>query len=590
MDETWFEAPGDSGPLEDGAVRELFDEIRRYEDSCRIAAEESAINEIVAARASDRPGAGTAAPSSIEKLVSAGRSCVDWNRYVREIDECLQWKMGRFESVRVRNWTPASLLELGFDNLPMNHTQKHLRDELHPEVDASDEQGSHNHYHGLSMETVRRLPELLKHPWAIWDARPGKEGVSVALSAVDSKGAPIVAVVNPNGSCFDDKKANNFIKTVYGRMNIASKIEEAVGTGRALSFDLDEFEKFSRCGLMSPWVKEKLGPCVEAHCVQAYPSKPIVADGVDSVQMSSRPSTDPTQKPTGDRPAGRFVIHPSLKLHSVAAADDPYLAAQQAWDEAHRRPVSPAHASYEQQIDAWQERRLAPGRLRVSEDSFGTFDSIGLPTLPVTFPRSALRNHLEPAGRYQSQQALPMEALRRLPSLLAAPIAAWDARPGQCHIYVALAATDEAGSVLVAKVAPAAIDRNTGERSHIVLSAWGHPDVDSLIEEAAATGRLLYADRAAADALPLSARPIVPCSKSGPLLHATLKGRFTPYEDDPYLAAQRAWDEAHPRHGGRSAGVARDGAKHVSGTTRCVEAPQSGLWNTRDDRRKPPVR
>ncbi|MBL6463837.1 MAG: hypothetical protein JNG53_05560 [Senegalimassilia sp.] len=582
------ETAGGAGPLEDGTVCELFDEIRLYEESCKIAPEESAINEIIAARASDRAGGGTEAPSSIDKLVSIGRSCVDWNRYVREIDECLQRKMGRFESVRLREWTPASLRELGMRNLPMNHTQKHLRDELHPEVD--EDQSGGNHYHGLSMETVRRLPELLEHPWAIWDARPGKEGVSVALSAVDSKGAPLIAVVNPNGSCFDDTKANNFIKTVYGRMNIASKIEEAFGTGRALSFDIGEFERFSETGLMNQWVKEKLGPCVEAHCVQAYPSKSIIAGGAYGVQQPSQQSTEPTQAGAGKALRGRFVIHPSLKLHPVDEDSDPYLAAQRAWDAAHRRNVDPASAPYEQQIEAWQEQRLTPGRLRLSEDSLRVFDSIGLPTLPVTLPRSVLRNHLEPVGRYQSKPAVPMEALRSLPSLISEPIAAWDARPGQCHVYVALAATDLDGSILIAKVAPAALDRNTGERSHIILSARGCPYADSLIEEAAATGRLLYADRDAAAKLPLSSRPIVPSAKDGPLLHATLKGRFTPYESDPYLAAQRAWDEAHPRRSGRRPDADIEKAKRGAERTRRVGPPQSGRWNTKGGGRKTPSR
>ena len=509
-------------------ARALVEEILSYEKACGIGPEESTVPDIVAA------DDGNAA----EELARRGRACADWNRFVREIDLCAQHRLGEFSSLRVRFDTPAVLRDLGLADHPMNHTQKHVRNELHPEDGTVPPKGGN--YHGIPLHTLRSLPELLEHPWAVWDTKPGASGIAVCLSDVDWKGDPLVCFVETEATCHDDGRANNFVKTVFGRGSLGADATEAKEVGRLLYVDPEELKGFLEKGKLSAWAKEKLvsSPCI--HYAQAFTS--------------------------------RHILHPCRKLvKPLDAKSDPYFEAQSAWDA--EKQVSMQNISgFKRQIEAWSRRELAPGRAFTVCDSVPeALEGIGMPDLPLMLPR---RQFALEAGaiRIDADKACSsLDALLALPRGLVKPIAAWDSRPGRRDVHVALALQDEAGSVLVAKILPDAVDMASGRAANLIRSVHGHSRIDQEIEEASATGRLLYADPHAAAPLPLSRRPIVPGSSSGPLIHKSLKPCFTPREDDPYLAAQQAWDEAHPKNRGRSASQSQEAARE--GARRGAQRP-----------------
>ena len=128
--------------------------------------------------------------------------------------------------------------------------------------------------------------------------------------------------------------------------------------------------------------------------------------------------------------------------------------------------------------------------------------------------------------------------------------------------------------MLLARFLPNGIDKGTGRRGNILRSCLPTHRLDELVDEAAATGRLLYADAAAARELPLASRPILPAVAGGPLIHETRKARFTPVESDPYLAAQQAFDEK--RRAAREARGAVVGAGGIERAKAAVGAKRPG--------------
>mgnify|MGYP001428731850 CR=1 FL=1 len=125
--------------------------------------------------------------------------------------------------------TPKFLRALGFREGPICATEVGLIN-AHNTLGAQGE-GAHSHGHGVSQETLIKIPELLKHPVIAYDSptEPGK--VIVVTSELDSQGNPVVAVLDPNGHATIDWASHpvSFIKTIYGMGNF---FDTATTTGR----------------------------------------------------------------------------------------------------------------------------------------------------------------------------------------------------------------------------------------------------------------------------------------------------------------------------------------------------------------------
>lgn len=87
---------------------------------------------------------------------------------------------------------PATALmgRLGFDPSPVMVTMKHLRAITSPEEPAQ------KNSHGVPVETLARLPELLETPMLVVS---GKRAAYLFFSLVQLKGRPLVCVIEPSG-------------------------------------------------------------------------------------------------------------------------------------------------------------------------------------------------------------------------------------------------------------------------------------------------------------------------------------------------------------------------------------------------------
>lgn len=84
------------------------------------------------------------------------------------------------------------------------------------------------HWHGLSVEQIKKLPELLQEPAIVFDSISENQtnGIILVLNDVDSDGLPLLATIYPNGSgtYMLQKIDSNFITSIYGRTNFENHI------------------------------------------------------------------------------------------------------------------------------------------------------------------------------------------------------------------------------------------------------------------------------------------------------------------------------------------------------------------------------
>ena len=80
----------------------------------------------------------------------------------------------------------------------MLYTQKHLKNAVKP-LDEKE------HQHGLTVEQIKKLPELLEAPVMVFDSISKKDSLVVVTSEFDTNDNPVVVSVKPNGKCCQRK-------------------------------------------------------------------------------------------------------------------------------------------------------------------------------------------------------------------------------------------------------------------------------------------------------------------------------------------------------------------------------------------------
>ena len=163
--------------------------------------------------------------------------------FAEQVDEALGGVLPFYTSLKVCD-TPQILLDVGCEQLPMLYTQKHLKNAILP----PDEK---NHRHGLEIEQIKRLPELLSHPVMIIDSPNRKDSIIVVTSEVDKSDNPIIASIKPNGKGRYEVEnvSSNFITSVYGRNNFSEYFRKIVQSDNLLFCDKQKSQAmFERWG------------------------------------------------------------------------------------------------------------------------------------------------------------------------------------------------------------------------------------------------------------------------------------------------------------------------------------------------------
>lgn len=177
--------------------------IREYETAIGRMPEESALNRYQG-----------------ERLVRYAAACRQYLAFGRETDQCLAGELNPRNAVWVCN-TPPVFGSAGCRSLPMLLTQSHVKNSVRNRTQTN------SHYHGLTMEEIRRLPEALETPAVIMGSATRKDALLAVLGYRDRYGQPVVAAVVPEGKGVYglQKRRSNFILSVYGKEDVGRLIQ-----------------------------------------------------------------------------------------------------------------------------------------------------------------------------------------------------------------------------------------------------------------------------------------------------------------------------------------------------------------------------
>ena len=179
--------------------------------------------------------------ASTEQILAYGKKCeayLDFGRSVDLVLHPLEKAPPRREAVLVCT-TPEILREAGLKDLPMHITQKHIVDCLHEKTYNND------HYHGLSVQELKRLPEALESPVILAESLTKDDSLVAVLDYREQDGNPVIVAVRPNGNAMYElrKVDSNFITSMYGKDNFSEFCQRILDQGKLLYANKENGEK-----------------------------------------------------------------------------------------------------------------------------------------------------------------------------------------------------------------------------------------------------------------------------------------------------------------------------------------------------------
>lgn len=140
--------------------------------------------------------------------------------------------------------TPDVLLQIGVKQLPIEISRKVVAKIVNPA-------GINGGKHGLSLETLKQLPEQLANPVLVFKSATVDNGIVVLTELVDSQGRSVIAAIHlevQHGS-----HMVNALASVYGRNNVNNFVEDQIDKGRLLYADKEKSRDWLRSrGLQLP--------------------------------------------------------------------------------------------------------------------------------------------------------------------------------------------------------------------------------------------------------------------------------------------------------------------------------------------------
>jgi len=188
--------------------------------------------------------------SDYEEAVEVLRNAVaveEQLRYENEIDAVIAGTFPFYSSVKVGE-TSELMVEVGCEKLPVLITQVHIKKAIKVKNDRK-------HTHELTVEQIKKLPQLLKEPVMIFDSPSRSDSIVMVTDEMDQDDNPVIISIKPNGKgkYEVDEIESNFVTSVYGKDNFISYITNVIEKDDILYInDKKNQDMFKRWGLQSP--------------------------------------------------------------------------------------------------------------------------------------------------------------------------------------------------------------------------------------------------------------------------------------------------------------------------------------------------
>lgn len=152
------------------------------------------------------------------------------------IDEISAGEYMKNEKIKICD-CPKWLENLGYDNLPVYYPAYHIEKAITPKSK------NNIHFHGLDVDFMKNLPELIsKSPVLAFDNPSRVDSMLVVLNAVDRDNLPIVMSIKPNvkNELVIEEIENNLILTLFGKDDYSRYFDSKINDDTLIYVDKKE--------------------------------------------------------------------------------------------------------------------------------------------------------------------------------------------------------------------------------------------------------------------------------------------------------------------------------------------------------------
>lgn len=162
------------------------------------------------------------------------------SRFAEQVDAVLSGADTTSTHLKVMD-TPFLLRQVGAPNLPILMTAKHLK------TTTQDGGNESVNYHGLDVDIIKRLPELLSDPVMIMDSLTRDDSIVVVTETVDRENRPVIGAVMFNGVGRENGRiiSANILTSTYGRNNFQSFLNKVLEENKLLYWNKEKSQSLT---------------------------------------------------------------------------------------------------------------------------------------------------------------------------------------------------------------------------------------------------------------------------------------------------------------------------------------------------------
>jgi len=210
--------------------------------------------------------------------------------------------------------------EAGFPQDPFFYTYNHLRDALVPKGFYPSTVRV-RHPHGLTLEQIKRLPELLERPVVLMDSDRDDTMIAV-LADVDEDGFPLIAALRPGGNAVSEGRSagGTIVCSFYGKPENYFRFKMQQMPQRVLYQDIEKGRELDARAKLQLLGGNIASPDLDRRIIR--PPECIVKLRADTPQMETHGrETSRVRRESRDMASGRAALDAGRRAETARVTE-----------------------------------------------------------------------------------------------------------------------------------------------------------------------------------------------------------------------------------------------------------------------------
>lgn len=394
--------------------------------------------------------------------------------------------------VKLRDYTPSTLVKNGVKDLPMYENPAHIRKNILTDIEAQQlglTINSKDHYHGLGKETFIKAIDSLDDPRVIFKNKTNPNEYLILTIVKDNNNNNIVVPIEVETTTYVNniKIDINRAKTVFGYDRITPSLNEYI----KYNIKNNKLEK----------IYEKKKP--SANITSQSASINSITPQNENVNTTTKYSMQESENNSGsfsinsqNNKTWQDYLEKNYKTTGTRTNMQDILVSKATNNNKERvRDILSRNGSFSEQVDKYIADKLPSGDFLYLGETPTVLQNLGLPNNEVILKQSKLKNLMQESNNNTDKlHELPIETIKKIPEAIANPLNILQSSTDENSVVIITDLADANERPIIASI-EVNYDGQIGNidfLSNRLTSAYGKNNYDRFMKTEIAKGNLLY--------------------------------------------------------------------------------------------------